>query len=224
MWHTRQREATVEIALQVFIGVVLLLVGAMAAILIENFIKRPKLVVSGSGGGGGPGPGFYRNHITIRNEPGQFGLKLKSTTILGKRVHGSIEMGQVFDRTPAHECRAFLYDKASGESMGLLWWRALPTAEAFTQTITLNSGESAELMLFARLNDERSKYFKFDPESSSETIPKVPDDELKLSDTRDFVVEIQYFYGKKKIRVNISMIRRLDGRLSYRSASGGGSF
>ena len=213
-----------DLALQIVIGLLLLLIGAILGAVLNVYFKRPKLAIAGGGGGGGPGPGFRRNYITILNESGQFGLNIRETVILGKRIHGRIDRGLVFDRLPARECRARIYDKKSGEPIKGLWWRVPNTSSCFVQEMTLNSGERAELMLFARLNDEPSKYFVFEPSDGPKGAPVIPSEESKFQETRAFVVEIRYFHGKKVFSTDVEMRRGFDGRLSFKRKTGGSSF
>src|SRR5690349_19026689 len=138
------------------IGAPQLLIGALLGIFLDNFFKQPKLTITGGGSGGGPGLGFYQSNITIRNEPGLLGFKIKETKILGIKINGIIEKGLIFDRFPAHECIASILDKKTGEFIAQLWWRSRTEPNIFSQQITLNSGDSADLMVFARLDNEKS--------------------------------------------------------------------
>ena len=202
-------------------GVIL---GALVSTWFRYYITRPKLVVVGGGGGGGAGPGFHVNHISVRNPPGIFGLKLRETIILGWRLHPSVEWGLVLERTPAHECRASLYDKETNKFVKQLYWR---TSEGkFVDVVTISSGHSEQLYLFARKADEKLKYFVFqpDPAAASAHSAKEPSPEEKFDQTHHFIVEIRHTYGKKKFRTEASVERGFDGRLSYRHAGGGGSF
>ncbi len=202
----------------------LLIIGGIFGSFATIYIGRPKIVVSGGGGGGGPGPGYYSNFISVSNEPGFFGIRISETTILGKRIHNRIRIGQVFDRAPAHECRALIKDKSTNEVLGLLWWRELSNPQKAVQTLNLNSGEQAELIIFARLEGEQSKYFVYQPTSPTDHHPIPIDDELKFKETRDFIIEIQYAYGMKKISKEIKMIKGLNGRLTFQGPTGSGSF
>lgn len=118
------------------------LFGTLVSTWFNYYLKRPKIEIIGGGSGGGS------NHIDIRNAPGLFGIKIRETIILGWSIHPQIEWGFVVDRNPAHECRAFLYDKGTNEMIKMLWWETYD--QQLTQVITLHAGERAHLKLFAR--------------------------------------------------------------------------
>jgi hypothetical protein len=64
--------------------------------------------------------------------------------------------------------------------------RPVPDGEsAFDLAVPIASGESVDLMLFARLHDERLKYFPFEPGKATDA-PNVPSHDLKLTDPRNF--------------------------------------
>lgn len=194
--------------------------GAFASTWHSYYVRRPKLQVTGGGSGGGSS--FYTNHITISNSPGLLGLKLPETTILGINIHRHIEMGLVVDRNPAHRCSAFLYDKETNQSIKPLWWRA--SDGKMTREVTLKSGESASLMLFARLSNEQRKYFVYQLDNAGSTEPHAPDDQDKFETTREFYIDINHSYGKKRMRIDCKMTKGFDGRLHFSSKGGGGSF
>lgn len=129
------------------------LVGTLVSTWYHFFLHRPKLQVCGSGSGS-------TTHIDLWNEPGLFGLILPETTILGRVIHGRKEFGHVVERNPANQCRAWLYDKESNRAIRPLWWR---TSDGnFTQEVSIKSGEQVSLMVFARLAEEKRKYFVYD--------------------------------------------------------------
>jgi hypothetical protein len=89
----------------------------------------------------------------------------------------------------------------------------------------LKSGESAELMLFARLNAEPLKYFVYQSSDGQISNVHTPVDEVKFHDTRRFVVRIDYSYGHQKLEFDTSVRRGYDGRLSHEiKGSGTSSF
>ncbi len=201
------------------------LIGAFVSFWLEVFVKRPKLIINGSGGGGGQGPGHHKNYVTIYNEPALFGIKISNTTILGFQLHGHIEKGLVIDRAPAQECSAFIFDKETNEFISQLYWKDENDHNVSYTTITLNSGKRAQLMLFARLNSEESKYFIYQPESLSNEHPRIPDENSKFSETREFIVKITYSYGKKTFKFPVKVTKKYNGKLEYNiKKSGGGSF
>lgn len=207
------------------VDLVSLLLGAVIGALVSTwhgyFVTRPKLTITGSGGGGGPGPGFHANHIQISNSPALLGLRVPETILFGWRLHASFELGLVIDRRPAHECRAYIYDKETMQLICPLVWRVGAT---FAHHSDLDSGQSAQLMLFARDASQTSKYHIFQPDNPGADKPKLPSEELLFQDTRSFLVEVQHSYGKRKIRFEVGMTKGFDGRLSYHTKSGGGSF
>jgi hypothetical protein len=94
------------------IPIVTLILGVVLGAWFNNYVKRPRLVVTGGGGGGGPGPGYHHRLVTITNQPGLMGLRLSETVIVGKQIHGHVERGLTIDRNPANQCTASLYDMA----------------------------------------------------------------------------------------------------------------
>ena len=58
-------------------------------------------------------------------------------------------------------CRAWIYDKETKQSIKPLWWQTDDGKVALE--ITLRSGESAHLMVFARLQSEPGAYFIYQP-------------------------------------------------------------
>lgn len=194
--------------------------GTIASTWYSFYLKRPVLKVVGSGGGGGPGKG-HRNSLNISNVPGHFGINVQPSTIFGLQLHGSFQYGLVVDRNPANECSAHLYDKQSGQPIKPLWWR-LPDGSYARQT-TIESGKQATLMLFARSHDEPLKYFPFQPANSTNDIVIPPENE-KLEGTRAFWIVLQHSYGRKSLRIDCRITKGFDGRLSFDSQGGGGSF
>ncbi len=207
---------------QGILAVVSLLLGAALGAWYTVYLRRPTLKVTGSGGGGGPGPGHHQNQIEIMNQPGLLGIRFGATIIFGKRLHGPVERGLTVDRNPANECRASLYDKKTGKHVAMLWWRSShDPAPPLHPTVTLQSGQSATLMLFARLDDEPTKYFVFAPDPTSSG-PKIPPDQAKFTESREFVIRIDYSYGRQKLVVDAAMTKEFDGRLTFMIARGGG--
>jgi hypothetical protein len=139
------------------ISVPSLLVGAVLGALLSTwfryFIVRPSLNALGSGGGGGPGPGFHINHLSISNRPGLFGIKVRPTTLFGLRIHPDWEFGLVVERNAARKCSAQLIDKETNRHIQHLWWRLRDGS--IGRTIDISSGETEQLMIFARWNKKR---------------------------------------------------------------------
>lgn len=189
--------------------------------MAQYYVRRPTLQVTGGGGGGGE-TSFYGNRITISNSPGLLGLKFHETTILGIHVHRHIEIGLVVDRSPAHQCRAWLYDIETNDVIKQLWWQT--SDGKMTQEVTLKSGESAGLMVFARLGNEKQKYFVYQLDRPDSTKPLVPDDQDKFDTTREFYIDIRHSYGKKRVRIECKMTKGFDGRLRFNYKGGASSF
>lgn len=166
--------------------------GAVTSTWHSYYVRRPKLRVIGSGSGGGS---FYHNRITISNSPGLLGVRLPETTIFNKNIHSDIEIGLPVDRNPARNCRAWLYDKETNRGIAQLWWQTIDGK--MTREVTLESGEQADLMLFARLKDEKRKYFVYQVESSNNPNLKIPDDEDKLDETREILYQNHSLPPKK---------------------------
>jgi hypothetical protein len=162
----------------------------------------------------------------VRNQSGLLGLRLGETTIFGRPFHGQIERGFSFDREPAKECHGRIYDKATGDFIAPLWWRRAGTALGWQQGVTIESGESCELGLFARLSSEPTKYFVFEPIAGEPgSPPRVPaTDEAKFEGTHDFRIEVAYSYERQKLVFEGRMRKGYDGRLYWESRGGGGSF
>jgi hypothetical protein len=137
------------------------ILGAVLGAWYTVIHKRPKLRVVGGGGGGGPGPGYYSNHVTVRNQPGLLGVRFGETAIFGKRLHKPIEHGFSFDRDPAKDCRAMIFDKETGDLISELCWRREGELSPWQRRVTIPSGESYYLALFARLDGEPTRYFVF---------------------------------------------------------------
>jgi hypothetical protein len=212
--------------MDILVPIVTLVVGAVLGAVLgawySIYLRRPKLGITGGGGGGGPGPGHHRNHVTVSNRPGLPGIRLNETAILGWRIHGPIEKGYAVDRDAAKECRATILDKQTGRHIAPLWWRS--RSSEYSNTVTIESGQSYDLMLFARLDSEPLKYFVFasKPETPHELM--IPVEEAKFADTHEFAVKITYAYGRQQLRFDITMRKGFDGRLYYEGKHGGGSF
>jgi hypothetical protein len=199
------------------------ILGAVLGAWFTTYIKRPKLAIAGAGGGGGPGPGHHERYVRIQNQPGLMGFRLNETVILGKLMHDRIEKGLTVERVPANDCTAQLLDKESGRHVAQLFWRVGGAADIPQPRVTIRSGESFDLLLFVRLHDESAKYFVYRP-SGDELGFVVPSDEAKLADTRAFVVQVTYSYGRQKLKFDVTVRKDFDGRLYVEGAGGGGSF
>ncbi|MDX2073613.1 MAG: hypothetical protein SFX19_04515 [Alphaproteobacteria bacterium] len=195
--------------------------GTIFSFWYNHFMTRPKLFVAGQGSGGGHGSGFFQNHVCIENRPGLMGFRLGRTTIFGKKILRNIEWGSPFYRSPAQECRASLYDKNTNDFIRPLYWRDPNNHDSITPSVTLNCGEKAELMLFCKLYNEKLKYFVYEPTDHNNIAPRVPDDEVKFNDTREFVIKINHSrYSKPILTFNVGVKRSLSGSLEFSAAGG----
>lgn len=94
-----------------------------------------------------------------------------------------------------------------------------------TQVVTLNSGESADLMLFARETREPLRYFLYQQNGPEATAPTIPEERIKLEGSRKFIIDVRYSYGKKRIKITTKMNKGFDGRLwRMTDGAGGGMF
>jgi hypothetical protein len=217
--------------MQVVIPIITFLVGAVLGAVLGRWYGvyqgRPMLTIIGSGGGGGPGPGYHVTNVRLQNRPGLVGLRLNESILFGRQLHGFVERGLPVERNPARECSARLHDKKTGEFVAPLWWRRGEQPTPWQINTNLASGEEVELMLFARLDDEPSRYFPFAPadQRSSGATPVVPPPEARFEGTHDFYIEISYSYGRQRARFDASVKLGFDGRLSWLlKRAGGGSF
>lgn len=208
--------------MQIVIPILTLLLGVAFSV----FLRRPRLQLTGSSSGGGPGPGHHSNRLRVTNQPGLLGIKLKQTVVMGKRIYRDFEKGLTVIRDPAIECRATIHDADDGNRhIAMLWWRPLSDPHAdWERTVTIQSGETFELALFARLDNEPTKYFIFEPQSEHSPSPKVPSDDVKFDDTRRFLIRIMYSYGRQELIFRGTMRKGYDGRLRWESEMGGASF
>ena len=203
------------------IAVAFLVFGALLGVRTTHHLMRAKLRVGGSGGLGGQGPGFHRNYARIRNEPALIGLRLGETIISDRLVVPRIERGVTVARNAAQECTAQLRDE-NGEQLAVLWWAVDEgSAQRYRRTVSIGNGETASLMLFARLHDEPLKYFPFQPDNAGN--PLVPQEEMKFTEPKKFRVRVNYSSGQH-LDFGLTMTKRDDGRFYYSTRAGGGSF
>lgn len=201
-----------------------LLVGALLGAFIQemlgSYLRRPRLSFVGSGGGGSDR--LRVNYVVVQNVPGGIGLNFGSTTIFGKRVHNSIQKIIPIERAVARDCRARLVLKKTGEHISTLWWKRTTNGSSnFFQDIELECGESAELMLFASMEESIPGYFAFSPNGTNVTIP-IGNEVFNQSE--DFQIIVTYSQGRQSLHGNITMTKSFNGKFSYRGPSGGGSF
>lgn len=198
------------------------LMGVVLTSLFDFYLKRPKLIVSGGGGGGGSQniQGITKRYVRIKNNPGLFGVALGETKIFGKRIFNRIDKGIIFDRNPAHECRADLYYKQTKQIVAPLVWEQNGN---LSQSVTLNSGEDASLMIFARENSELLKYFPYRVTNIQTKEVFIPQNDLKFDTAQKFFVRVSYQYGRRIMCFDVEITKDfINGRLNFNSKKGGG--
>jgi hypothetical protein len=209
--------------LSLALNLVFLVVGAVLGAWASLYIKRPKLTPTSGGGGGGATnrPGYWTNHVGIENKPGLIGINFGETVIFGKGLH--FEKGVTVERDPAREIIASIYDKETGERITHLWWRSVDNPGTVRASVkVINSAETWDLMLFARLNSEPLRYFIYQSANGEFGNIVVPDDEVKFRDTKRFVVRVNYNYGRRKLEFDITVRKGYDGRFHLEGKYAGG--
>jgi hypothetical protein len=88
--------------------------------------------------------------------------------------------------------------------------------------VTIASGETFQLLLFARQDGEPTTYFIYQPQGNSPD-PDVPSEDRKFTETTDFTVQINYSSGER-LAFDVTVRKGLDGRLMFESDRAGGSF
>jgi hypothetical protein len=204
--------------------IITLFAGVFLGAWFNNFLKRPKLVITGGSGGGGPSPGHHWNSLRLTNRPGLLGVTLRRTEILGKRLFGHVEKGWTVERIPASDCSATLFEKGTNLHVAPLWWRSTTNPNDVQQVVTIPSGGSWDLLLFARLNSEPGNYFVFAPGSVGAFGPRLPTSEPKFDDTRSFVIKVRFDYGRRTKTIECTMRKELNGTLTFLMNGGGSAF
>jgi len=200
-----------------------ILVGAIVSALIglwlDFFIKQPKLERSGSGSGGAPGQ-MKRNNLSFRNKVGWFGINIPESRILGLRIHPRFRKGLTFDKHPARDCRATLFLKNTGESVGQLWWGI--DGDQVDDKVTIESGKQANLMLFCRKPDDEH-YFVYQPVSREDRTPRVPDQNVQFVGEQEFILKVNYSHSRK-YEETIRIERKYNGLLYLKTKNGSSLF
>ncbi|WP_290698634.1 hypothetical protein [Amphritea sp.] len=198
-----------------------ILIGAVFSALIglwlDFFIKQPKLQRNGSGSGGTP---FKQNRLTFTNKVGWFGINLPESRILGLPIHPSFRKGLTFYKHPARDCRAILYLKSTGESVGHLWWDT--HGNEVDDKVTIESGKNASLMLFCRKSDDE-RYFVYQPTSRQDKTPKVPDENTHFLGEQEFTLRVNYSHSRK-YEETIRIERKYNGLLYFKTKNGSSLF
>ena len=207
----------------VVLSVVLLIVGALVGVggtlIAQGLMNRPKLRISGGGGGIGPVSGFRYVYMNVENEPGFLSFRLGQTTILGKRIHrGKMVFSLPFQRMPAYQCTAVLIENGAPQGVGLSW-RGQSESAWGAGPITIDPGTSAALAVFARLdpNPNPLAYFPYQPASSADATPRIPQVHAMLTGARSFELWINYLYGRKRNTYELSIYIDPNGNLQFRT-------
>lgn len=200
-----------------------ILIGAALSALIglwlDFFIKQPKLERSGSGSGNAPG-NTKQNRLTFRNKVGWFGINIAETRILGLRIHPRFRKGLTFDKHPARDCRATLFLKDTGESVGQLWWDI--DGDKVDDKVSIESGKQASLILFCRKKDE-DHYFVYQPVSRDDKTPRIPDQNVQFIGEQKFTLRVNYSHSRK-YEETITIERKYNGLLYLKHKSGSSLF
>lgn len=193
--------------------------GAWLSAAAGLSLTRPKLALAGGGGGDVLDPGFRAHFVRVENQSGVMRVPLKETVIFGRQIHGAFFRGIPFERRAAVDCRAWLSAKDDPRPVPL-WWRSMDDPRRCSQSATMRDGEQYELLLFARLNSEPSRYFIFDAQGES-CAPVVPNDAAKFDDTREFRVRVDYSRGRQRFSFETAVRKQLDGTLRYETKGAG---
>ena len=191
--------------------------SALLGLWLDFFIKQPKLQRNGSGSGG---VGFKTNRLTFGNKVGWFGINLPESRIFGFRIHPNFRKGLTFDKHPARDCRAYLYLKSTGESVGQLWWEI--DGNQTDDKVTIESGKQASLVLFCRKSDDEH-YFVYQPISREDRTPKVPEQKIQFVGEQEFILKVNYSHGRK-YEEKVVIERKYNGLLYLKTKNGSSHF
>jgi hypothetical protein len=221
----RLRSAVVEAVLNVVLLIVGALVGVGGTVLAQGLLNRPKIRMSGGGGGMGPVSGFRLVYLTVENEPGFLSLRLGQTTILGRRIHnGKILFSLPFQRLPAYQCTAWVKEQGAPQGVGLSW--RVPGGSWGGGPITIEPGTSAQLGVFARQdpNPNPVAYFSYPPTSNTDETPRIPPPQAAFTGARTFELWIDYLYGRKRNKYELSIYIDPGGNLQFQMPNGSSIF
>jgi hypothetical protein len=195
--------------------------GVIAGTWHSYFHKRPILDSTGGGSGGVLSNKFSVTYIRVHNRPGLMGLKIRESIVFGMSLHGRIEIGVPFDRSPARGCRGLLFVEGTDEIIFPLWWRK--SDGSMVTDLTLGPDEWADLIVFGKETNDHQRYFAYRrANGDDETV--IPPDHAKFIGSKKFIVEIRHSNDRVKIRIPASVTATHDGRLYYRIGDSGGSF
>lgn len=205
----------------VLINAAFLVVGAIAGAAIPEFLRRPKIVVTGSGGGLSS-PGFRTWSVSISNPQSFFGIRMPETILFGREVLRPRSMGLHIDRRAA-ECSAHLKD-SDGSTIGL--WFIDQTEAGVSKpvpTMTVVGRAPVNVLVFASLEND-SRYFIFQAAGNQDLTPKVPPESAHYTDTRTFELRVHLINGGGRSLVHkVRMRRSMEGLLYAESIGRDGS-
>lgn len=154
-------------------------------------LKEPQLSQNGNGDGSSIfGTNFHYTSVSIQNELRLLSVKLPETILLGKRLKTRFG-NQIIERNTARECRAQLLDEFGKHICHLYWLEN----NIITQSVDIESGKSASLLLFVRKEDEPEKFYVYEPSSISDFTPKI----MKVphfNKSKNFIARISYAHNK----------------------------
>jgi len=196
-------------ALPLLIGTLL---GALVSTWFYFYIRQPKLRHIGTAGRSN------LNCMTIQNEPGFLGFTFEAGGRLGNLIRRDHYFGLLVERMTAR-CQAHIHDEATNKTVPLQW---LTEQGGVSDTITLEYGQSGNLILFATDGAEPGRYYIWESANLPDPMKgRIPPPDQQLEGERDYVVEIHYGDARKRKRFPGRVNRKASG--SYRFDMPGGS-
>jgi hypothetical protein len=205
-------------------NIVFFILGCLAGWITNHWysvnLRQPSLRINGGGNGSNfQGSGHPYTNITVENELRYLRIQLPITIIVGRKQLKTHFGNQVVERESAQQCIARLLDK-SGRHICQLWWLIDTKVDSITE---IKSGKSVNLLLFIKGKNNAKEYYAYQPISSSNIEPKISGTP-KFNKTMDFLVEISYSYGTKKIQFPVRVVINYDGSFSFETNNGSGTF
>jgi hypothetical protein len=201
----------VDFAANIGISIVSLVVGAALGVWLGEFVKRPKLTVSGTGMHRVQDLLVYTVHLT--NEPRFIGISFESTTLLGKTIHKGFRWGQVPEGR-ATECHAILVDADNPRLSTSLYLSAESDPERPADVVRIESGGRAQIYLFVRRDIQDGRFFLYAPASNPGREPRIPEDRAFLAAPQKFVLRVGSSRGEgRRLELPVSVIKDLNGDL-----------
>jgi hypothetical protein len=189
------------------VSVIVAAVFLVLAVAFNEYIRRPKLFVSG-GGNSKVGP-HTLVFVSLRNEPSFLGVRFGETILFGHILHRGVNWGLTIQSNPA-KIPAGIQDLDSNSNSGPgLVFRDPGKPDAYTQIVTLASGESAQLGILATGEQACSTYYYFVPDQTAgDWTPKMPPVESRFTSDRRFVVLVYHVdTSRKPLKIPVKMFR-----------------